>query len=68
MADKDVYEADLANQIHNAERAVAKATAAPAGPTRVADVGRAEENLLKLQQQLDHCLSGQASPPIKLHR
>jgi len=68
MADKDRYEENLANEIHNAERAVAAAAAKPAGPTRVADVGKAEENLLRLQQEYDHCLTGQAGQAIKLRR
>lgn len=68
MADKDTYEANLANEIHNAERAVAAAAAKGASATRVSDVQKAEENLLKLQQAYDHCVSGQGGPPIKIRR
>jgi hypothetical protein len=68
MADRNRYQENLANEIHDAERAVAKAAGMPAGPTRVVDVLKAQENLLRLEQQYDHCQSGQASPMIKLHR
>ena len=52
MADKDRYKENLANEIHNAERAVAKASAAGAGPNHVAEIMRAQENLLRLEQEL----------------
>jgi len=68
VADKDRYQENLANEIHNAERAVAAAAAKGASATRVSDIGRAEENLLRLQQEYDHCVSGQGGPPIKLRR
>jgi hypothetical protein len=50
VADRNRYEENLANEIHNAERAVAAAAAKPAGPNRIADVMQAQENLLLLEQ------------------
>jgi len=68
MADRDRYQENLANEIHNAERRVAAAAAKGASATRVADVQRAERDLLRLQQEYDHCVSGQGNTPIPLKR
>jgi hypothetical protein len=68
MADVNLHEEDLAAAIHQAERAVVKANAAPAGPDRIATILKADRKLSDLNQQLDHLLSEQASPRLKLER
>ena len=68
MGDRNNYEAQLAEQVHRAERAVAAAAAKGASATRVADVQKAERDLLRLQQEYDHCVSGQGNTPIPLKR
>jgi hypothetical protein len=68
MADKNRYEENLAQAVHDAEQEVARANAAPAGAGRIEQINRADLALIKAQQTLDHCLSGQAGPMIKLQR
>jgi hypothetical protein len=68
MADVNPHEEDLAAAIHQAERAVVKANAAPAGPDRIKTILRADKKLVDLNQELDHLLSGQSGPAIKSER
>jgi hypothetical protein len=68
MADKNSYEAKLAEAVHAAEREVGLANAAPAGASRIERIVKADRQLIEAQQTLDHCLSGQASAPIKVQR
>lgn len=68
VADKNSHEAQLAERIHEAERAVAAAAGKPASGTRVSEVQKAERELLRLQQAFDFDQTGQARPPVKLDR
>ena len=68
MVDKNSYETRLAQAVHDAEQGVARANAAPAGAGRIENINRADLALIKAQQNLDHCLSGQAGAPIKVQR
>jgi hypothetical protein len=68
MADKNPHEQALDVEVHKAEQEVARANAAPAGAGRIANINRADLALIKAQQNLDHCLSGQAGAPIKVQR
>jgi hypothetical protein len=68
MVDRNRYEAELAQKVHDCERSVGLANAMPAGPQRIERINRADLELIKAQQTLDHCLSGQASAPIKVQR
>jgi hypothetical protein len=58
----------LAQRVHDCERAVGLAQAMPAGPDRVARNNTADLELIKAEQALSHCLSGQGSAPIKVER
>jgi hypothetical protein len=62
MADKNTYEANLAEQIHAAERAVGEANLAGAGPNRIEKILRAQDRLTKLEDELQRCLDGRAYP------
>ncbi len=64
MADKNPREEDLAVAVHRAEDGVRKANAAPAGPRRIDEINKADRQLSKAEQELDHYLSGQAGPMI----
>lgn len=68
MADRDPYELYLATVLHEAEREVARANAAPAGPQRMERIIKAGLELMKASQRLDHFLIGQACAPIKVER
>jgi len=68
MADQNKYENALAEKIHEAERAVAAANAAPAGPQRIERILKADRHLIELQQEHDHCVSGQAGKMIPVTR
>jgi hypothetical protein len=60
MADKNSYEASLAEAVHKAERTYGAALAAPASGDRIDRINKAALDLTKAQQAYDHCLSGQA--------
>lgn len=66
--DKNPTETALAVAVHKAEQAVAAATAKPSGAGRIETINRADEALIEANQKLDHYLSGQAGPMIKVRR
>ncbi len=68
MADPNPHEAALARAVHEAEFEVAEANAQPSGPQRIERINRADIELIKAGQRLDHYLSGQAGAPIKVER
>lgn len=68
MADKDSYQASLANALHEAERAYGEANALPASGSRIEKINAACRALDEAQQRYAHCLSEQAGPMVKLKR
>jgi hypothetical protein len=60
MADKRPYEEALAVAVHQAERAVGEALAAPGGANRIEKINATQDALIKAEQRYQHCLSGQA--------
>jgi hypothetical protein len=68
MADKNPHEEQLAVAVHAAELRVARANQAPAGPRRIDEINKADRQLSKAQQELDHYLSEQGSPMIPVDR
>jgi hypothetical protein len=68
MADKNSYEASLANALHEAEREYGRANAAPAGPNRIQNINQACRALDEAQQRYDYCMCKQADPMIPIKR
>lgn len=58
MADKNTYEAGLAEAVHQAEQEYAKANAAGAGPNRIDRINRAASDLCKAEAAYEHCRRG----------
>ena len=62
MADKNSYEAKLAEAVHKAERAYGEANAAPASTTRIDRINKTADALTKAEAAYQHCLDGRAYP------
>jgi len=60
MADKNTREANLAEAVHQAEYAVARAHDQPAGPNRNDRILKAVDALDAAEQRFDDCISGRA--------